>query len=556
MDPSTVVAAGPSNIPPPTIASKSADRKPENNKKRRPKRKRIASEAGTSVAGEHPEAGEPESIHVAVEAEGWSAPWLGTLGTTSYESKQQRLHDEIVAFFNYISPTPNETHARGMVIAQISEVATRRFRGASVETFGSVAQNLYLPDGDTDLVIRTSEPYDDERKKSALFQLAASMRNSRITRYVQVIHRARVPVISFETQPELGSLKVDISFNAVDGVKAVPILRDYFDNMPALRYLVLCVKSLLSRHQLNTASSSGLSSYGVILLAINFLQLNPLKRPAAYIERPMENESLGVLLTDFLDYYGNLFDYAVSVVSVSQGKVLSKEEKGWDNLNNPESLCIECMLKPENDVGRPTSKIWKIRQVFKGAHALLESYAFSSEPAAHNILGTIIAVSDATLAHRTLLKDIVTSGRLTQALREVQQAAASYRGPPRRPQSSYQQQYNPRHNSRPYPNGGGNDRPRNNNSPPKPQSSRQAGPSHTHGLPPRPGPSPKSNYVAQGPSLATLRAAATASANASASTGTSTNGTTGDAGAGVSSTSGNSGSAQGMRSPPRRRRKA
>ncbi len=473
-DPSTVVAAGPSNIPPPTIA-KSADKRPENTKKRRPKRKRIASEAGTSVAGEHAEA---DSLHVAVGAEGWGAPWLETLGTTSYESKQQRcvllsltvwdglpdeaaagrLHDEIVAFFNYISPTPDETHARGMVIAQINEIATRRFRGASVETFGSVAQNLYLPDGcvslqtapaccsddddrDTDLVIRTAEPYDDERRKGALFQLAASMRNSRITRYVQVIHRARVPVISFETQPELGeyisfslwggaccarsrhtlrvgSLKVDISFNATDGVKAVPILRDYFDKMPALRYLVLCVKSLLSRHNLNTASSSGLSSYGVILLAINFLQVNPLKRPTADLERPLENESLGVLLTDFLLYYGKLFRYAGSVVSVSQGKVLSKKEKGWDNLNNPESLCIECMLNPgmararprpgdlllnhtsvENDVGRPTSKIGKIRQVFKEAHALLESYAFSSEPAAHNILGTIIAVSDAVSVH-------------------------------------------------------------------------------------------------------------------------------------------------------------
>ena len=53
-------------------------------------------------------------------------------------------------------------------------------------------------------MIQTPEPFDDARKKGALFQLAASMRNSRITQYVQVIHRARVPVISFETQPELG----------------------------------------------------------------------------------------------------------------------------------------------------------------------------------------------------------------------------------------------------------------------------------------------------------------------------------------------------------------
>ena len=57
-----------------------------------------------------------------------------------------RLHDEIVAFFNYMTPTPDERHARAMVIAQVSEVARRRFPKGTVDTFGSVAQNLYLPD--------------------------------------------------------------------------------------------------------------------------------------------------------------------------------------------------------------------------------------------------------------------------------------------------------------------------------------------------------------------------------------------------------------------------
>ena len=57
------------------------------------------------------------------------------------------MHDEIVAFFHYISPSPEEAHARAMVIAKISSIVTRRFPQGAVDTFGSVAQNLYLPDG-------------------------------------------------------------------------------------------------------------------------------------------------------------------------------------------------------------------------------------------------------------------------------------------------------------------------------------------------------------------------------------------------------------------------
>lgn len=58
-----------------------------------------------------------------------------------------RLHDEIVAYNAYISPTIQEIHARLQVIARIAEVVRRRYPYCTLETFGSTAQNLYLPDG-------------------------------------------------------------------------------------------------------------------------------------------------------------------------------------------------------------------------------------------------------------------------------------------------------------------------------------------------------------------------------------------------------------------------
>ncbi len=58
---------------------------------------------------------------------------------------------------------------------------------------------------DTDLVVRMPESYDDpETKKRTLFHLSALMRHNHVAAHVQVIHRARVPVISFQTLPDLG----------------------------------------------------------------------------------------------------------------------------------------------------------------------------------------------------------------------------------------------------------------------------------------------------------------------------------------------------------------
>ncbi|OBZ68490.1 Poly(A) RNA polymerase cid14 [Grifola frondosa] len=352
-----------------------------------------------------------------VETPSWHTPWNETLGMTQYESKAQRLHDEIVAFVTYILPTTQERRARELVIARVRELARRRFNNAAIDTFGSVAQNLYLPEGDTDLVITTYHEVDQSAKKRALFQLSALIKNSAVAHDVQVIHRARVPLISFKTVSELGSFKVDISLNATDGVKAIPIIREYLDKMPALRYLILIVKSLLSKDRLNSASDGGLSSYAVTCLVISFLQVNPQNVPTKFIENPMESESLGRLLMDFLDYYGNTFPYSTSYISITEGKLLSKESKGWASTTHPENLCIQCPINPDNDVGRPTSKIGHIRTLFREAHQALQNYPFSD--ANGNILGAILGVSNETLAHRQHLREIVESGSLERTLMDT-----------------------------------------------------------------------------------------------------------------------------------------
>ncbi|KAI0673903.1 hypothetical protein C8Q78DRAFT_1019773 [Trametes maxima] len=507
MDPTPAVA-GPSSLPQRRVTTHEQEKRQDDKRKRLPKRKRVASEAAGTEDGEVSSSEAPPVVY--------STPWIDTLGTTEYENKEHRLHDEIVAFFEYMTPTPDERHARAVVIAQVAEVVKRRLPKATVDTFGSVAQDLYLPDGDTDLVITTPHPYDDETKKRVLFQLAALMRNAGVTDHVQVVHRARVPVISFQTAPDLGSLKIDISLNATDGLRAVPILRGYFERMPALRYLVLALKCLLTRHGLNSASSSGLSSYGLICIVIGFLQLNPMGRPAAYIEQPLQNKSLGALLIDFLAYYADTFPYETSYISAAQGKLLPKEDKGWVNEAHPQKLSIECLINPDNDVGRPTSKIQAIRALFRATHALLQASTSAEGPVsfnilAFNILGNVIGVSETTLAHRILLKNIVTSGRLMQALQDVQRSQLPQNGPGRRPPpSTAQQPYPPRQYSRPGsgpPSGNGRQRDGG-----PPMSRGGAGlpakpPAHPS-LPARPAPlmeNDRPSGRAQGPSIGSMR---------------------------------------------------
>lgn len=78
----------------------------------------------------------------------------------------------------------------------------------------------------------------------------------------------------------------------------------------------------------------------------DFEQLNPSKRPQDYLDKPMETESLGALLTDFMFYYGIKFPYASSYISVTEGKLLPKESVEWITNKVPDALVIQCLINP------------------------------------------------------------------------------------------------------------------------------------------------------------------------------------------------------------------
>jgi hypothetical protein len=103
-------------------------------------------------------------IHVSVIPIGsqFLSPWLSYLGMTEYESKHQRsalsyllhippsltplrLHDEIVAYTNFVSPTPTEVQARRLIVSAVQAAVDKILTRATVSVFGSVASDLCLP---------------------------------------------------------------------------------------------------------------------------------------------------------------------------------------------------------------------------------------------------------------------------------------------------------------------------------------------------------------------------------------------------------------------------
>lgn len=74
-------------------------------------------------------------------------------------------------------------------------------------------------------------------------------------------------------------LRVDISFNMDNSVRAAELIRVFIKTYPCLPYLVFVLKQFLLQRNLNEVWTGGLSSYALILMCVSFLQAS---RPAVH----------------------------------------------------------------------------------------------------------------------------------------------------------------------------------------------------------------------------------------------------------------------------------
>jgi non-canonical poly(A) RNA polymerase PAPD5/7 len=161
---------------------------------------------------------------------------------------------------------------------------------------------------------------------------------------IKVLDKASVPIIKVtETKTDL---RIDISFNMINGVKSAALIKEYLNEFPCLRYLAMVLKQFLLQRDLNEVWTGGIGSYSLILMIVSFLQLHP------RIDARSSDNNLGVLLIEFFELYGKQFNYMRTGIRVKDGgSYVPKEEifkQFSSNGYRASILCIEDPLNPSN----------------------------------------------------------------------------------------------------------------------------------------------------------------------------------------------------------------
>ncbi|WFD31023.1 polynucleotide adenylyltransferase [Malassezia sp. CBS 17886] len=296
-----------------------------------------------------------------------STPWASLVPWHDCHNVAAMLSAEVQTYSDWVSPTAEEHACRVMVIELLQQTICKEWPDAEVRSFGSQDTQLYLPQGDIDLVV-LSRTMDRWPRENTLRRLAACLRAGGVAESVQVIARAKVPIVKFVCP--YGHFHVDISVNQANGLQAANLVNRWLRRQPSLRPLVMVLKQLLQQRALSEVFSGGLGSYSVTLLVLSFLQLHP-KVQRGEID-PARN--LGVLLMEILELYGKNFGYDDTGISVrSDGRYFAKSQRGFYDDRKPFLLCIEDPHDPFNDVARGSFAVIGVRSALGGAYDILHA---------------------------------------------------------------------------------------------------------------------------------------------------------------------------------------
>lgn len=151
-----------------------------------------------------------------------------------------------------------------------------------------------------------------------------------------------------------------------NGVKCVNLVKDYLFECWFIEPLVLVLKQMLKVNNLNDPYKGGLSSYGLFLMIVAFIQFRKLDK----VKNP-QTINLGNLLLDFLHYYGEVLQFMeYSVMCRSPGDI--NEPKNFypripDTMlfTQTQVPCIDDPLNPQNNVAKSSFHFHDIQKIFK-----------------------------------------------------------------------------------------------------------------------------------------------------------------------------------------------
>ncbi|KAK1078810.1 hypothetical protein LTR33_006919 [Friedmanniomyces endolithicus] len=253
--------------------------------------------------------------------------------------EEKKLSNDMRELYNRLLPSEESEQRRAQLIRKLEKMMKDEWPGNDIQVnvFGSSGNLLSSSDSDVDICITTSM-----KKLESMHSLAILLDRHGMEK-VECRAGAKVPIVKC-WDPEL-MLACDLNVNNPLALENTRMIKTYVQLDDRIRPLAKIIKYWTKRRILNDAAGGGtISSYTWICMIISFLQRRD--PPIVPSLQKAEGKRAKCERSDPSRFADDLDALKGYVVSVMEGRSLSREEKGWQpsNYHDKEArsrLCVE-----------------------------------------------------------------------------------------------------------------------------------------------------------------------------------------------------------------------
>ena len=255
-----------------------------------------------------------------------------------------------------------EENIYNTLIQNLQNAANESIHDFDVHLYGSHATNLCLPWSDLDVVLIPRIPRQNTMNNPILLsQLYENIRKQPWVKDSKFISGATIPIIKLVCIEQFNSMPIDISIQDERhfGLKCVELVKSFISKYESLKPLVLALKNILKKANLNDPYKGGMSSYGLILMIVSFLQ----KQKKEGKDISVTDNNLGRLFYDFINFYGLQFDPSKYII-VAKSNDDENEDINFDGIQIGSDLMIIDPLNVSNNVAKSCYQFFNIKMSF------------------------------------------------------------------------------------------------------------------------------------------------------------------------------------------------
>ena len=308
----------------------------------------------------------------------------------NYEYIFNQLQIDLLDYMQYVHNKNAILKNTVSKVKQLLEESVQNCLGKNYEVkiYGSRETGLCLPWSDIDAVISFSE----NKYMDPLNILYIYLLNNFSFVNIKYIENTQIPLIKIITTNEFYNISLDISLELPEhhGAECVSYIKEKIKEYEVLTPLTLALKTIFQKGKLNDPYIGGLSSYGIILIIINFLKIKQKEG------KDISLKNLGKLFYELLVFYGKQYDINSPI------DVNGKDENDIIPLtNNTNGLIIVDPLNKYNNVAKNVRQFMNIRFALNiaiasiyescecGCHYQYEGLCIKEEGCNHNLLNNI-----------------------------------------------------------------------------------------------------------------------------------------------------------------------